>query len=159
MALAKIPESFEKICWLQVGQISHFILWSNARYDALCKTIRTESILLRSDYDTPSHMNFYIGQRTVLIQWTRTTLHALVCSGRSAVARGTAACARLLAREHRRPVGSRLWTRANRETSGDFSFRVSEPARQRQGRRWVLPTTMMMLCVACWFATYNDNTK
>jgi len=32
MVRAKNPESFEKIVSLEVGQISHFIYWSNARY-------------------------------------------------------------------------------------------------------------------------------
>jgi len=57
MALAKNPQSFEKIRWLEVGQISRFILWSNARYNVYVQILETESILLRSDYDTPSHFD------------------------------------------------------------------------------------------------------
>ena len=44
-----------KNCFDIFGDISHLIYWSNARYMLGSKTIRTESILLRSDYDTPLH--------------------------------------------------------------------------------------------------------
>jgi len=56
MTLAKNPQSFEEICLLEVGQISRFIYWSNAQYMLRRETIRTESILLRSGYDTHSQM-------------------------------------------------------------------------------------------------------
>jgi len=36
--LYKNPESLIKFCAIQVGQISHFILWSNAQYNAVCKS-------------------------------------------------------------------------------------------------------------------------
>ena len=60
---------------------------------------------------------------------------AVVVGWTAAVGRA-ATCPRLLTRKHRRPAGSRLRESAHRETSGDLPFRVPEPARQRQGRRY-----------------------